>query len=225
MRMFWNCAIVAAACAFAAEPPPLEPQVTGLFPRGLARGAEVTINVRGRNLQRLRAATVSGRGITADVLESSAYRAKIRVRADGAAEPGRHDLRLLAPQGSTLTWLDISERVETNEAEPNNDINKAAPLAFPALVNGLITAGDYDYYRFTAASGQTLTFDLLATRNGSSLDGVLELLDARGRTLAFNDDYYAFKDPHLVHRFAEAGDIFCAFMGPARAVRRTPTID
>lgn len=205
--------IVLALSAFAADPPPLEPQVTGLFPRGLARGADVVINVRGRNLQNLRGATVSGRGITAEVVESSAYRAKLKVRADGAAEPGRHDLRLFAPQGSTLLWLDISGRAETTEKEPNNDLEKAAPLAFPALVNGVITAGDYDYFRFTAAAGQTLTFDLLATRNGSSLDGVLELLDARGRTIEFSDDYYAFKDPRIVHRFAEGGDYFLRIYG------------
>lgn len=212
MRLFWTC-LLAAGCAFAADPPPLEPQVTGLFPRGLARGGDVVINVRGRNLQNLSGATVSGRGITADVVESGAYKAKIRIRADGKAEPGRHDLRLFAPQGSTLSWLDISELVETLEKEPNNDFDKAARLAFPALVNGVITAGDYDYYRFTAAAGQTLTFDLLATRNGSSLDGVLELLDARGRTIEFSDDYYAFKDPHIVHRFAEAGDYYLRING------------
>ena len=212
MRFVWTC-VLAAGCAFAADPPPLEPQVTGLFPRGLARGGDVVINVRGRNLQNLRGATVPGRGITAAVIESSAYRAKIRVRADGAAEPGRHDLRFFAPQGSTLTWLDVSDRAETTEKEPNGDFDKAERLAFPALVNGVITAGDYDCFRFTAAAGQTLTFDLLATRNGSSLDGTMELLDTRGRTIEFSDDYYAFKDPHIVHRFAEAGDYYLRING------------
>lgn len=212
MRFVWTC-VLAARCAFAADPPPLEPQVTGLFPRGMTRGGDVVVNVRGRNLQNLNAATVSGRGIAAEVIESSAYRAKIRLRADGAAEPGRHDLRFFAPQGSTLTWLDVSDRPETTEKEPNNDFDKAEPLAFPALVNGVVTAGDYDCYRFAAPAGQTLTFDLLATRNGSPLDGAMELLDSRGRTIEFSDDYYAFKDPHIVHRFAEAGDYYLRING------------
>ena len=220
MRLFSIC-LLAAGCAFAADPPPLEPQITGLFPRGLSRASEAIINVRGRNLQNLRAATVSGQGITAEILESSAYRAKIRVRANATVEPGRHDLRLLAPQGSTLNWLDVSTRPETTETEPNNDFDKAARLTFPALVNGVITAGDYDYFRFTAAAGQTLTFDLLATRNGSSLDGALELLDARGRTIEFNDDYYAFKDPHIVHRFAEAGDYYLRINGSGESGSET----
>jgi hypothetical protein len=212
MRLNW-IGPFAAACAFAADPPPLEPQVSGMLPRGLMRGSDIVMNLRGSNLQNLRGAAVSGRGITAEVLESSAYRARIRIRADASSEPGRHDLRLLAPQGSTLTWLDISAHPETAEKEPNGDFDNASPLVFPALVNGIITAGDYDYYRFAASAGQTLTFDLLATRNGSPLDGVLELLDARGRTIEFSDDYYAFKDPHLTHRFVEAGDYYLRICG------------
>ncbi len=197
----------------ASEPPPLEPQITGVFPRGLQRGSAVELQVRGRNLQGLRGATVSGRGVVAEVVEASAYRAKLRVRAEGGAEPGRRDLRVMAAQGSTLTWLDISDRAESFEKEPNGDFEKATRLAMPALVNGVVTAGDYDYYRFSAAAGQTLTFDLLATRNGSSLDGVMEILDAEGRRLEYSDDYYAFKDPHIVYKFSEAGEYFLRVYG------------
>ena len=197
----------------ASEPPPLEPQITGVFPRGLQRGSAVELQVRGRNLQGLRGATVSGRGVVAEVVEASAYRAKLRVRAEGGAEPGRRDLRVMAAQGSTLTWLDISDRAESFEKEPNGDFEKAARLVMPALVNGAVTAGDYDYYRFSAAAGQTLTFDLLATRNGSSLDGVMEILDAEGRRLEYSDDYYAFKDPHIVYKFSEAGEYFLRVYG------------
>jgi hypothetical protein len=213
MRVHLSFVVVLTAIAFAAEPPPLEPQVAGLFPLGLTRGTDTIVSIRGRNLQSLRGATISGSGLVAEVLESSSYRAKLRVRAAATAEPGRHDLRLLTPQGSTLTWIDISDRPEASEIEPNNDFATAAPLVFPALLNGIITAADYDYFRFTAAAGQTLTFDLLATRTGSSLDGVLEILDHRHQTVAFNDDYYAFKDPHLVHRFREAGEYFLRIYG------------
>ncbi len=197
----------------AAELPPLEPQITGVFPRGLRRGSAADVQIRGRNLQGLRGATVSGRGVVAEVLEASAYRAKLRVRAEDGAEPGRRDLRVMAPQGSTLTWLDISDRVEVFEKEPNSDLARAEGLALSSVVNGRIAAGDYDYYRFSVTAGQTLTFDLLATRNGSSLDGVMEILDAQGRGLQYCDDYYAFKDPHIVYKFAEAGEYFLRVYG------------
>jgi hypothetical protein len=157
----------------------------------------------------------------AEVLEASAYRAKLRVRAEGGAEPGRRDLRVMAPQGSTLTWLDISDRVEVFEKEPNSDLARAERLALSSVVNGVITAGDYDYYRFSVTAGQAITFDLLATRNGSSLDGVMEILDAQGRGLQYSDDYYAFKDPHIVYKFAEAGEYFLRVYGSGESGSET----
>lgn len=205
----------------ATEPPPLEPQITGIFPRGLRRGSEAVLELRGRNLQGLSAAAVSGRGVSAEVVEASAYRARLRLRAEGSTEPGRHELRVMAPQGSTLTWLDISDREELFEKEPNGDLAKAQQLTLSALMNGRITAGDYDIFRFSVAAGQTLTFDLLATRNGSSLDGVMEILDTHGRRLEYSDDYYAFKDPHIVYKFAEAGDYFLRVYGSGESGSET----
>lgn len=221
MRLLLILISVVFAAFGAPEPPPLEPQITGVFPRGLRRGSETELQIRGRNLQGLRGATISGRGITAAVIESSAYRAKLRVTAEGRAEPGRHDLRVMAPQGSTLTWIDISDREERFEHEPNGDFAKAEQLTLSTIMNGRITAGDYDIFRFHAAGGQTLTFDLLATRNGSSLDGVMEILDAKGRQLEYSDDYYAFKDPHIVYKFAEPGEYFLRVYGSGESGSET----
>jgi len=204
MRLLW----IAAAPLLAVE---LEPQVSGVIPRGLQRGTEVTMTLRGRHLQSLRQASVSGGGVAVEVVSASAYRAVIKVKSAADAEPGRRDLRLFAPHGSTLTWIDVSAVPEVTEKEPNNTMDKALPLG--RLVNGVVTAGDYDYYRFSAEAGQSYTFDLLATRNGSPLDGVLEILDARGRSVAFSDDYYAFKDPHIVHTFSEAGEYYLRVYG------------
>ncbi|MBM3787529.1 MAG: hypothetical protein FJW30_24500 [Acidobacteria bacterium] len=197
--------IFIALTASAAERPPMEPQVQGVFPRGLERGRTVTMALRGRNLQALSRVVFSARGLTGEVLDSSAYGATLRVTASAGAEPGRHDLRLVAPHGSTLTWIDVSTFRESIEQEPNSEPAKARKLVFPALVNGVITAADYDYFAFEAQAKQTLSFELLATRNGSSLDGVLEILDAEGRVLDYCDDYYAFKDPRLLHTFAKTG--------------------
>ncbi len=198
---------------FAAELPPLEPAALGVSPRGLQRGSEAVISIRGRNLQQLKGAVISGRGVTAEVAEASAYLAKLRVRASPGAELGRRDLRLLAPHGSTLTWIDISDFAERSEKEPNTEAATAERLEFPALVNGVITAADYDYFRFEATAGQTVIFELLATRNGSALDGVIELLDKHGKTIEYCDDYYAFKDPRIIYKFTEAGTYYLRIYG------------
>ncbi len=91
------------------------------------------------------------------------------------------------------------------EKDPNDSIANPQSVEFPLLVNGTIKAADYDHFRFTARKGQTLTFDLNATRNGSPLDPVISLHDETGTELAYSDDYYPFKDAHIVHTFERAG--------------------
>ncbi|MBM3753911.1 MAG: hypothetical protein FJW38_08025 [Acidobacteria bacterium] len=196
-----------------ADLPLLEPVAQGVFPGGLRRGSESSITIRGRNLQQLKRAVISGDGVSAEIVDASAYLAKITVRASATTEPGRRDLRLIAPHGSTLTWIDISDVAELTEREPNTELASANQLTFPALVNGVITAADYDYFRFDASARQTLTFELLATRNGSPLDGVLELLDTNGKTVEYCDDHYAFKDPRIIHTFNSTGTYYLRVYG------------
>ncbi len=207
--------VFSAVVALAAPPqvPPIRPEILGTLPHGAQRGAQVEITIRGRNLQDASAIRFATPKIDATVLEASSYRIRARFRVAAGAEPGRHDFRIFAPHGSTIGWFDVSTRGETPEKEPNNEAARAQAIAFPLLLNGLVRAGDYDYFRFQASAGETLTFDLLATRNGSPLDGVLSLLDEAGREIAYSDDYYMFKDPHLVHRFEKAGAYFLRVHG------------
>ncbi|HKV53376.1 MAG TPA: DVUA0089 family protein, partial [Candidatus Binataceae bacterium] len=95
----------------------------------------------------------------------------------------------------------------------NNDIAHAQAIDFPVLMNGTIRAGDYDYFKFSARPGETLVFDVSAGRNQSGLDSVLSLLDERGTELAYIDDYYWFKDPHLAYTFRSAGTYYLRIYG------------
>src|SRR5207247_2716997 len=115
--------------------------------------------------------------------------------------------------GSNLAWFDVRYFQETAEAEPNDSPTQAQPVTMPALVNGIIKKEDYDFYRFIAQGGETITFDLNGTRNGSPLDAVLALFDEAGEQFAYNDDYYIFKDPHLTYRFARAGSYLVRVSG------------
>lgn len=197
--------------------PPLNPQITGTFPRGGQRGTDVEITISGRNLQNATGIRFSSAKLNGTVLSSDAYSVKARVRIAADAEPGRHDLRLDAPHGSAISYFSVHTLPERQEREPNSDLEKAEILEFPALVNGVITARDYDYYRFEATSGQTLTFDILATRNGANTDAAIWILDASGEELAYSDDYYGFKDPHLVYEFAKGGTYLLRVSGSSEA--------
>jgi hypothetical protein len=197
--------------------PPTRPGIRGLFPHGAERGTEVEITIRGRNLQGASEISFATPKLKAQILQVQHNLVRARVHVDATAEPGRHDLRLIAPQGSTIAWFDVGTRHESFEKEPNNDIAHAQPVTFPILLNGVIQAGDYDYFKFEARAGQTLTFDIAAERFESSLDSVLSLLDEKGVELAYIDDYYWFKDPHLVYTFARAGTYYLRVFGTSES--------
>ena len=84
----------------------------------------------------------------------------------------------------------------------------------PILINGVVRPGDYDVFQFTANAGQTITFDISAKRNESGVDSVLESAGrTRSRQSAYIDDFYWFKDPHIVHKFEKAGTYYLRVYG------------
>src|SRR6185437_11258271 len=95
-----------------------------------------------------------------------------------------------------------------NEVEPNNDLAHAQKITLPVMIDGVVEADDYDVYRFHAEAGQTLVFDVMATRAGSRLDSTITILDERGAELDFIDDYYIHKDPYLSCAVTKTGDYF-----------------
>ncbi|MGI8992596.1 MAG: PPC domain-containing protein [Bryobacteraceae bacterium] len=203
--------------------PPIWPRIEGVFPAGGQRGTEVRITLTGKNLQNAREILFKSPKLRAKVVSSGAYEVTALVNIDKDTEPGRHDLRLVASDGSAIGYFDVGTFAERTEKEPNNDAAHAEALQFPALVNGILKAADYDYYKFDARAGETLTFDVLATRNGSTADAVLSLLDKNGEELAYSDDYYAFKDPHLAYKFQAPDTYFLRVYGSSEAGCETCT--
>ena len=79
---------------------------------------------------------------------------------------------------------------EYREEEPNDKQGEAVEIAPPTIVNGRIDeTGDWDLFRFKGSKGETIVAEVVARRLNSPLDSVLELTDADGKQLAFNDDY------------------------------------
>lgn len=75
------------------------------------------------------------------------------------------------------------------ETEPNDGFRQAQSLAVPGIVDGQIHADrNVDVYAIDVATKQTLVIEVLARRQGSNLDSLLTLLDAKGRVITINDD-------------------------------------
>jgi Bacterial pre-peptidase C-terminal domain len=88
-------------------------------------------------------------------------------------------------------WIRVSDFANVLATSPNQDREHATAtdLAPPLALNGVISKeGEEDWFRFKATKGVALDVDVYARRLGSPLDSVLEVFDAKGRSLAANDD-------------------------------------
>ncbi len=95
---------------------------------------------------------------------------------------------------------------ECLEQEPNDSPQTAQAVTLPVIVNGRIDRpGDWDVFRFEGRAGQQIIAEVYARRLESPLDSVLELTDAAGKRLAFNDDHEDKADglQHAPRRFAD----------------------
>jgi hypothetical protein len=104
------------------------------------------------------------------------------------------------------------------EVEPNNGTGTAQPLVPPASVGGVIgTPGDVDLFAVRLETGQTLRADILArgfradNNPGSSLTGLLQILDVDGVTVLASDQSAGeFDDPYTSWTATAAGRYFVA---------------
>ncbi|NBO91374.1 MAG: pre-peptidase [Planctomycetia bacterium] len=160
------------------------PRPTHVYPSGAQVGKETTLEA-------------VGTGLTAKV--------------NAPTTPGVHEVILDTPRGSSAPVpLIVSSLAQSLEAEPNDDITKATRVTLPCGINGRIgTPGDVDHFVFTAKKGVALRFEVKARRFGtrllSSLDSVIDVLNAKGAILATNDDTNA-KDAALTFTPTADGD-------------------
>lgn len=79
---------------------------------------------------------------------------------------------------------------EVFETGSNNSLESSQSVTLPVIINGRIDhPGEWDVFKFKGRQGQTLMAEVRARRLDSPLDSMLELTDATGRRLAFNDDF------------------------------------
>ena len=140
------------------------PFVTGVFPLGGRAGVVTSVALGGWNLAGNHVA-MNGKG----------------------KPPGVYALPATA---SNRIPFAIDTLPEVIEKEPNDTVKNAQRLKLPVTVNGRIDRpGDWDVYSIQGRASERVVAEVFARRLGSPLDSVLKLTDAKGRQLAFNDDF------------------------------------
>jgi hypothetical protein len=149
------------------------PYVTEVFPLGGSSGKAFDVHLTGVNLGGLSKVTVTP-----------------PEHADGWQTVS---LRVQAPTGPTLKKIrvGVGNSPEIEESEPNDSPDQAQRITVPVTLNGHIWSGknsgpaDEDYFRFSAHKGEHLVAEVAASRLGSPLDSVVEILDSKGHEIPF----------------------------------------
>lgn len=138
---------------------------------------------------------------------------KFKVTIPGDISLGNHDLRVVTAWGvSNPRAFHIGDLNETNEVEPNNDIetspNKPQRVELNTTVNATLNQpNDVDYYVFKAAKGQRVIVSVLSTSIDSRAQPAVEIYDAKNRQLGENL-FYSVDDALLDVTAPEEGDYF-----------------
>ncbi len=196
------------------EPP--QPVLAWIYPAGGQRGHTVEITAGGTGI-RPNQVLMTGSGITTRVLESKdPSQARIAITIAPDADPGIRELRILNSGGvSNRFRFVVGDLPEINEIEPNSTRAAPQPIeSLPVVINGQITEGDRDYFRFHAAAGQTVICQVqarallpyIADAVPGWFDPVLAVYDSAGHQLDFADDFRVNPDPVLAFHAPRDGD-------------------
>ncbi len=140
------------------------PFVTGVYPLGVRAGSAAKLTLSGWNLP---VSTVPLRAQSVG---------QVPIRVPGAIGP--------------TPVVAVDDLPEAGEKEPNDRADKAQRLAVPVAVNGRIDRpGDADLYAVQGRKGTRLVVETVARRLGAPTDTVVTVSDAKGRRIAFSDDW------------------------------------
>ena len=217
-------AALAAGSALTAMEDPADPWIDRIEPLGGTVGSAAQVALVGENLAVPATLEFDSPHLTWETVGQSTP-GEIRgiVRVGSGAKPGPHVVTLATPLGRSNSRLFyVDELPSSRESEPNSTLDSAQRISLEAqtLHGAMEDLDDVDYFAFEAAAGERWTFDLRSIEYGGFLENNLTLLDAEGRSVAFNDDRDDYLEtPFLQHVFERSGTHYLKldqYRGPQR---------
>lgn len=139
------------------------PYIQSVFPIGVEAGRSTVVKIEGVNLGGAREITVHPPRV-----------------ADGWTTT---PVRITTAQGyvSNAVSLAVTDERQVAEDASNFAPASAQAISLPAAINGRLANAAGGYYRFTARKGERVSLAVAASRLGSPLDSVIEVLDSQGK--------------------------------------------
>lgn len=158
-----------------------------VFPAGGQQGTSLKVRiVSGADLDETKVLWFSHPGIRAvPTTESIEGSSEFHVTIDPSVPSGLYEVRAGGIFGlSNPRLFMVGQLPEQSEVEPNNRQNGAQPVTVNATVNGqILSAGDVDWFRFSAKAGQRILIECHTRTLDSPLRPRVELFNEAGRRL------------------------------------------
>ncbi|MGE3313902.1 MAG: hypothetical protein AB7O26_02215 [Planctomycetaceae bacterium] len=189
------------------------PSIGGFSPQAVKPGQATDVKVRGGGLAGVSDVWIGFNcqaALTPDVKDNGKNAAEVSYRLTVPADVpvGIYGVRVATPGGvSPLRLLAVDDLPSVAQSPGNKTAAMAQTVALPCAVDGSLDSLARDYYKFPAAAGQRISFEVLARRIGSPLDPLIRILDMAGRELAYSDDEPGLMgDSQLSYTFKTAGE-------------------
>ena len=195
-----------AAAALAA------PALSRIEPPAARRGTEIEIRISGSELEEPEELFFEEGKITVKAVaedKGNAIKATLSIPADCPLGP--HRLRVRTAEGlSELRMFHVHGSEQSQEKEPNNAADTAQPLALGTAIWGTLGNEDIDVFKVHLPAGGRLAAVVEAVSlDQQMLDPHLEVVDAKGFTLAACDDHPLLaQDAAVAVTVEQEGDYF-----------------
>lgn len=209
LRSTLGLSLLVSAAPLAAQ----APSITSTAPQAVAPGKSTDVVIGGGSLVGITGIWTS---FKCDAVPSpdekdngkNAARFVYRMNVPADVQVGVHGIRVSTDKGvSSLRMLLVDDLPSIAQAAGNTTLSGAQAVQPPIAVDGVVANLSRHYFKFSAAAGQLLSFEVVARRMGTALDPVIRILDANGRELAYSDDAPGLSgDAQLAYKFEAAGE-------------------
>lgn len=169
----------------------------------------MVLDLRGDFLDRAVAIRCECNDLRTTVRSTSALSVSAEIEIPSDTEPGPRTLFIETPRGGSNRFVfRVTKWASVVEQEPNDVPDRAQNVTVPSVVEGRVARlTDADFFRFHAAAGERIAFNVMAARSKAPGFVTINLLSSDGRELARNNSRIG-PDPYLDHTFAQEGDYF-----------------
>lgn len=203
-----SLAVMTSAATVATAQAP--PSVSTTQPQAVAPGGSTKVVLRGGNLagaSQVWSSFPATASLAADVENNGKDAAASTWQFDVPADApiGVHGIRIAGPGGVSALKLLLVDDLPSIASVGNNTTQETAQdITLPVAIDGAVASLNYQYFRFDAKAGESVSIEVVARRLGSALDPFIRLFNPQGREVAWSDDEAGLRGDSRLHHTFEA---------------------